>query len=188
MKIIGKCSGFWGLPLRSTTCYVDSDFILIVTVERAECRFIIPEGGYMHAVIYDGNCNLCVTLVQLLEKLDQGERFSYVPMQDEQTLKQFEVTATDCEQGMLLIELNAEGTSQQHRWQGSDAAEEIGRLLPMGAMFVQAYRAIPGAKPTGDKAYEFIRDNRYGLFGKRPQTYESGYACADGSCTTALKK
>ncbi|PLZ35449.1 thiol-disulfide oxidoreductase, partial [Fischerella thermalis WC542] len=26
-------------------------------------------------VIYDGNCNLCVTLVQLLENLDQGNQF-----------------------------------------------------------------------------------------------------------------
>jgi predicted DCC family thiol-disulfide oxidoreductase YuxK len=37
-------------------------------------------------VIYDGQCNLCVTLVQLLENLDQGKMFRYIPMQDEQVL------------------------------------------------------------------------------------------------------
>lgn len=135
-----------------------------------------------YAVIYDGNCNLCVTLVQLLEKLDKGERFSYVPMQDEQTLMNFGVTAQDCEMGMILIALDADGNGTEQRWQGSDAAEEIGDLLPMGGIFVQAYRAMPGFKPTGDKAYEFIRDNRYRLFGKRDQTYQPAYPCANGNC------
>lgn len=139
----------------------------------------------MYAVIYDGNCNLCVTLVQLLEKLDRGQRFSYVPMQDEALLERFEVTAEDCEMGMLLIELGPERDSTGQRWQGSDAAEEIGRLLPMGEVFVKAYQAMPGAKPTGDRTYEFIRDNRYSLFGKRDSTYQPDYPlCADGDCQT----
>lgn len=136
----------------------------------------------MYAVIYDGNCNLCVTLVQVLEKLDQGSKFRYVPMQDEATLAQFGVSAEDCEMGMILIALDTEGKATEQRWQGSDAAEEIGDLLPMGGLFVQAYRAMPGVKPTGDKAYEFIRDNRYQLFGKRDATYQPAYPCNDGNC------
>ena len=128
-------------------------------------------------VIYDGNCNLCVTLVQLLENLDQGKLFRYAPMQDEQTLQQWGVTPQACEQGMILIDAN----TPERRWQGSDAAEEIGRLLPMGSVFVEAYRALPGMKWVGDRFYEQIRDNRYTLFGKRGSTYQSAY-CADGSC------
>ena len=136
----------------------------------------------MYAVIYDGNCNLCVTLVQLLEKMDKGKQFRYVPMQDEPLLTRFAVTPADCELGMLLIELDANGNAMQRRWQGSDAAEEIGHLLPMGAAFVQAYRALPGMKQAGDKTYEFVRDNRYQLFGKRDKTYQPTYPCADGAC------
>ena len=136
----------------------------------------------MYAVIYDGNCNLCVTLVQLLEKLDQGQRFSYVPMQDKPILATLDVSAEECEMGMLLIALSNAESMTHGRWQGSDAAEEIGRLLPMGAVFVQAYRAMPGVKPTGDKAYEFVRDNRYDLFGKRADTYRSAYPCSQGQC------
>jgi predicted DCC family thiol-disulfide oxidoreductase YuxK len=52
----------------------------------------------------------------------------------------------------------------------------------MGQVFVQAYRALPGLKPMGDKSYEFIRDHRYQLFGQRNDTYQSAYACADGRC------
>ncbi|MEL7067406.1 MAG: DCC1-like thiol-disulfide oxidoreductase family protein [Cyanobacteria bacterium J06634_6] len=141
----------------------------------------------MYNVIYDGNCNLCVTLVQLLEKLDKGQQFRYVPMQDEATLARFDVTAKDCEMGMILIAPKTSEDALAKRWQGSDAAEEIGRLLPMGAVFVQAYRALPGAKYSGDRTYEFIRDNRYRLFGKRDQTYTSDYAvCEDDSCQKAF--
>ncbi len=80
-------------------------------------------------LIYDGDCNLCVTLVQLLETLDQGKLLRYVPMQDEQSLKQWGITEQNCQQGMILIDANA----PERLWQGSDAAEEIGRLLPLVA-------------------------------------------------------
>jgi predicted DCC family thiol-disulfide oxidoreductase YuxK len=113
--------------------------------------------------------------VRILENLDQGKLFSYVPMQDKETLSGWGITPQDCEQGMILI--NAEQLSQ--RWQGSDAIEEIGRLLPT-AGFVDIYRGLPSMKWLGDKFYEQIRDHRYTLFGKR-DTYESVY-CVDGSC------
>ncbi|PSB03515.1 thiol-disulfide oxidoreductase DCC family protein [Merismopedia glauca] len=131
-------------------------------------------------VIYDGNCNLCVTLVQQLEKLDQGKLFTYAPMQDEVTLTRFGITAQDCEMGMILID----GKDPQTRWQGSDAAEEIARLLPAGSGLVSAYRGLPGVKWVGDRFYEQIRDNRYQLFGKRSSTYNSPYpiGCQSGNC------
>lgn len=123
-------------------------------------------------VIYDGNCNLCTTLVQLLENLDRGQKFRYMPMQDEASLQQWGITAQDCELGMILIDADA----PQRRWQGSAAAEEIGRLLPMGDVFVTAYRSLPGLKWVGDRVYEQMRDNRYTLFGKRESTYKTAYS------------
>ncbi|MDY7019963.1 MAG: DCC1-like thiol-disulfide oxidoreductase family protein [Cyanobacteriota bacterium] len=128
-------------------------------------------------VIYDGNCNLCVSLVQLLENLDQGQQFQYIPMQNEVELNRFGITATDCEQGMILVD----GNKPERRWQGSDAAEEIGNLLPGGSLFVSAYRALPGVKWTGDRIYEQVRDNRYQWFGQRSDTYNSAYPSCE-SC------
>ena len=130
-------------------------------------------------VIYDGNCNLCTTLVQLLESLDKGQLFRYAPMQDDQTLKQWNITSQDCELGMILLDADA----PQRRWQGSAAAEEIGRLLPLGDVFVTAYRSLPGLKWVGDRVYEQVRDNRYTLFGKRSSTYKTAYAAANCDCT-----
>ncbi|MGQ4648623.1 DCC1-like thiol-disulfide oxidoreductase family protein [Lyngbya aestuarii] len=122
-------------------------------------------------VIYDGNCNLCVTLVQQLENLDKGQLFDYVPMQDEEMLKNFGVMPQDCEMGMILINASL----PEKRWQGSEAVEEMGRILPMGAIFIEAYRSLPGMKWIGDRAYEQIRDNRYSWFGQRSSTYKSAY-------------
>ncbi|MCD8488329.1 MAG: DCC1-like thiol-disulfide oxidoreductase family protein [Desertifilum sp.] len=126
-------------------------------------------------VIYDSTCNLCSNWVQILETLDQGKQFDYIPMQDAIAIAQFGITPQDCEQGVILIDAQ----SPQRRWQGSDAAEEVGRLLPMGEVLVQAYRTLPGVKWLGDRAYEQIRDNRYAWFGKCSTPYQSRYpACA----------
>jgi predicted DCC family thiol-disulfide oxidoreductase YuxK len=133
----------------------------------------------MYHVIYDGNCNLCVNLVRFLEVLDQGQRFQYAPMQDQSILERLSITAQDCELGMILID----SQDPQRRWQGSDAAEEIGRILPVGSLFVLTYRAMPGMKWMGDRLYEQVRDNRYTLFGKRSETYHSAYSlCKENSC------
>ena len=134
----------------------------------------------MYHVIYDGSCNLCVNLVKFLEQFDRGERFQYAPMQDQGILAQYSITPQDCEMGMLLI--NRENPAQ--RWQGSDAADEIGRLLPVAETVVAAYRAMPGAKWMGDRFYEQIRDNRYKLFGKRDSVYQPSYpTCNTGTCS-----
>ncbi|WP_107670721.1 thiol-disulfide oxidoreductase DCC family protein [Cyanothece sp. BG0011] len=125
----------------------------------------------VYHIIYDGNCNLCSTFTQLLANFDQGNLFDYIPMQDEATLKQFHITSNDCEMGMILID----GNNIKRRWQGSDAAEEIVNLLPLGQAFITAYRALPGMKTLGDKTYEQVRDNRYNWFGKREKTYQSPY-------------
>ena len=133
----------------------------------------------MHCVIYDGDCNLCTTLVQWLERLDRGQQFRYISMQDAEMLQQFNVTTSDCELGMLLID----EANPTQRWQGSDAAEEIGALLPAGALFVAAYRSLPGLKRAGDRLYVFVRDNRYRLFGRRSYTYTSAYrVCKSDRC------
>lgn len=128
----------------------------------------------VYHVIYDGNCNLCSNLVQLLEQLDAGQTFDYIPMQDRAALQQLNISSTDCELGMILVD----GEALDRRWQGTAAAEEIGRMLPLGAIFVTAYRSLPGVKWMGDRTYEQVRDHRYELFGRRESTYQPRYPAA----------
>lgn len=116
-----------------------------------------------YQVVYDAKCNLCSTFAQLLKQYDGGKIFDYIPMQDESSLAEYGIMPTDCEAGMILID----NEQLARRWQGSEAAEEIARLLPLGEVFIAAYRAIPGMKWLGDRSYEQIRDNRYEWFGER---------------------
>ena len=116
-----------------------------------------------YKVVYDSKCNLCSTFAQLLKQFDREQTFTYIPMQDETALACYGITPKDCEAGMILIDVN----QPDRRWQGSEAAEEIARLLPLGEAFIAAYRAIPGMKWVGDRSYEQIRDNRYEWFGER---------------------
>ena len=141
-------------------------FKIIITLSKKLAKLTMS-----YAVIYDGNCNLCANFVSILERFDRGRQFCYIPMQDDQTMQQFNVTPEDCEMGMILIDR----TDVTQRWQGSDAAEEIAKLLPMGNTFVSAYRAIAPLKAFGDSTYIQIRDNRYKLFGKRDRTYHTAY-------------
>lgn len=137
----------------------------------------------MYCVIYDGNCNLCANLVQVLETVDRGQQFRYVPMQDEATLARYGITAADCEAGMIVIDQ----TNPRRRWQGSEAAEEIGRLLPVVKGLVEMYRAVPGVKGGGDRLYAYIRDHRYQLFGQRRAVYQPTYPlCDSDTCDRAL--
>lgn len=120
-------------------------------------------------VIYDGNCNLCVSFVQRMEDLDRGQTFNYIPMQDEESLKEFGISSQDCELGIILID----AAHPERRWQGSDAVEEIASHLPVGKPMLDLYRSFPGMKWLGDRAYEQVRNNRYQWFGKRKETYHS---------------
>ncbi|MEL6494766.1 MAG: DCC1-like thiol-disulfide oxidoreductase family protein [Cyanobacteria bacterium J06623_7] len=116
-----------------------------------------------YQVVYDSKCNLCATFAQLLKQFDREQTFTYLPMQDETKLAQYGITPADCEAGMILIDNH----NPDQQWQGSAAAEEIARLLPLGEAFIAAYRAIPGMKWLGDRSYEQIRDHRYEWFGER---------------------
>lgn len=116
-----------------------------------------------YQVVYDSQCNLCTTFAQLLKQFDRDQTFTYIPMQDKASLANYGIFSRDCEAGMILIDKE----QPDRRWQGSEAAEEIARLLPLGEVFVAAYRAIPGMKWIGDRSYEQIRDHRYEWFGER---------------------
>jgi predicted DCC family thiol-disulfide oxidoreductase YuxK len=114
-------------------------------------------------VVYDDQCNLCSAGVDILKSLDWQGQFDYIPMSDTDALHRFDIIPASCELGMYLIDAQ----QPERKWQGSEAVEEITRLLPAGDLFISLYRAIPGAKSLGDRAYEQIRDHRYEWFGRR---------------------
>lgn len=130
-------------------------------------------------IIYDGNCNLCVSWVRLLEKIDRGNLFLYGPMQDRSILDQYGLTPEILAQGMILIDLE----NPDRCWQGSTAIEEVARHLPNGEFLIALYRQATPLKWLGDRTYAQIRDHRYQLFGSRTKTFVSTYAPPCSTCT-----
>jgi predicted DCC family thiol-disulfide oxidoreductase YuxK len=125
----------------------------------------------MYCLIYDGECNLCAHFVQALAQVDRGQRLTYAPMQDAEVLAQWGIPAAECEMGMILVDVDR----PQRRWQGSDAVEELTRLVPLGAATVGLYRWFPGLKALGDRLYAQVRDHRYRWFGRRTALYRAPY-------------
>ncbi len=125
-----------------------------------------------YTVIYDGQCNLCSNLVNILQHLDRGHHFQYIPMQDEGILSPWGVTMCQCDElGMMVID----NQDPSQRWQGSEAAEQIARVLPAGEFFMALYCGIPGLKWMGDRSYKQVRDHRYAWFGRRDQLFRTDY-------------
>ena len=116
-----------------------------------------------YLLIYDGKCNLCVSFVQAIAQLDQGENFCYLPMQDQAGLATWQIEPESCGAGMVLLEM----ANPTRKWQGTAAAEQIAEVFPIANLLVSAYRALPGLKQLGDRAYAQIRDHRYQWFGER---------------------
>lgn len=111
---------------------------------------------------------MCVTLVQALERWDQGGQFVYTPMQDARIFDHFALTPQNCTLGLFLVDLD----QPEVRWQGAAAVEEIGRRLHA---WIDLYRALPGFQTVGEGLYGLVRDTRYALWGRRDQTYWSCY-------------
>lgn len=118
-------------------------------------------------VIYDGNCNLCTTFVKLMEQVEGGKLFRYVPLQREEALRSLGIDPLEMAQGVVLLE--GEG-----KYQGMAAIERISQLLPGFSFLVELYHQIPGVKALVTSGYAWVRDHRYQLFGQCP-TYESQY-------------
>ncbi|APB34437.1 hypothetical protein GlitD10_2108 [Gloeomargarita lithophora Alchichica-D10] len=120
-----------------------------------------------YLIIYDGRCNLCSAGVQAVYALDQGRLFSYVPMQDEMALAAWGITPTTCAEGMIVLDQ----THPHQYWQGSAAVEQIARLVPGVAPWVERYQGVSALKSWGDAGYAQIREHRYAWFGERAEVY-----------------
>lgn len=106
-------------------------------------------------LIHDPNCPTCGPFIQLLQSLDGGKLFTCISLENSERLRDFELTVEECKQkGLILISAD----EPFKRWYGSEAIEEIINVLPMGYLLIATYRAMPGAKPIGDRVYVTLKN------------------------------
>ncbi|MBC7808300.1 MAG: DUF393 domain-containing protein [Akkermansiaceae bacterium] len=118
-------------------------------------------------VLFDGECNLCDGLVQLLIRQDkEGDRFRFAAQQSDKAqslMREAGYVAAGGTAAADTILVFVGGKLLTH----SDAALEIARNLPAPFPVLYAGKIVP--KLLRDAVYRFVARNRYRWFGKRDE-------------------
>ncbi len=112
-----------------------------------------------YIILFDGICNLCNFGVDFVIKRDKEKLFRFVSLQSNEGKKlvtNYKIAQkTD---SVILIKNN-------DAFVESDAAIEIGNMLPAPWKWASAFRFIP--RKIRDMIYRWVARNRYRWFGKR---------------------
>jgi len=114
----------------------------------------------LSVIIFDGVCNLCNTIVDLIIQKDKDKIFKFIPLQSEKSselLKKFNFQF-DTLDTVILIKSNQILTH-------SDAVLEITHSFKYPWKLLYLLKFIP--KFLRDWIYIFIASNRYTWFGKK---------------------
>ena len=69
-----------------------------------------------HTILYDGDCGICNYFAQKMSKLDQKNRFRFIPFQDvsEATLRKNRLSRKKCEQKIYMLKKGGGSLSGVH--------------------------------------------------------------------------
>jgi predicted DCC family thiol-disulfide oxidoreductase YuxK len=111
-------------------------------------------------VVFDGVCNLCNWVVQLIIRHDPDGHFQFASLQSEAGRALLESHGLNAIEPETIVLVRDERVSTM-----SDAALEIAR--DMGSPFSLLYPLIVLPKGFRDWAYRIVARNRYRWFGRR---------------------
>ena len=110
-------------------------------------------------IIFDGICNLCNASINFILKRDKRKQFLYISLQSDEGKQLVEDYKIPEETDSVVLIKN------ETVYVESDAALEIGLMLPRPWRWVSVFRIFP--KKLRDGIYRWIARNRYSWFGKR---------------------
>ncbi len=114
-----------------------------------------------HSVIlFDGVCNLCNTVVQVVIKRDRKNIFRFAPLQSEQANQLLNGNLKPTMNSFILLDDNVLYTK-------STAALRVCRRL--GGLWRLMYGFIIVPKAVRDAVYDWIAANRYRWFGRKTE-------------------
>jgi predicted DCC family thiol-disulfide oxidoreductase YuxK len=112
-------------------------------------------------ILFDGVCNLCHSLVQMVIRHDPGAYFRFASLQSETgkaLLRQYHIPEHATPESLVLIE-------QGGAWQYSSAALRITRKLKSWHRLLYPFIFLPAF--LRDPVYKWIARNRYRWFGRQ---------------------
>lgn len=118
----------------------------------------IDEGSPV--ILYDGECNLCASVVAFILPRDRRGRFRFAALQSDSGRRL--LAGAGCEFGELSTVVLVEG---DRCWARSDAVLRICRLLPLPWPALAGLWLVP--RPLRDAAYALIASRRRRWFGRR---------------------
>lgn len=114
-----------------------------------------------HAVIlFDGVCNLCNSLVNVLIDQDEDGYFKIGTLQSDEALELLRLHGLDEDRMDSLVLLEGEAVYRR-----SEAALQIARRLGWPWILLYPLLALPRA--LRDAVYDWVAANRYRWFGRR---------------------
>jgi predicted DCC family thiol-disulfide oxidoreductase YuxK len=125
---------------------------------RPEQKSIVSE--LPAVILYDGDCNLCASVVAFILPRDRRRRFRFAALQSDSGRRL--LRAMDCTFSENSTVVLVEGERCRAR---SDAALRICSLLPLPWPALAGLGLVP--RPLRDLAYKFIAGQRRRWFGRR---------------------
>lgn len=124
-------------------------------------------------VIYDGNCNFCISQVKNLRRLDCcGGRLSFLSLHDRRVSERYpDLTYDQMMAEMYVVD------RQGRRHGGGDAVRYLSRRLPL--LWIAApILHLPGTANLWRYLYHQVAKRRYKLAGKK----DGGKSCDGDAC------
>lgn len=118
---------------------------------------VAPSLGRAYTVVYDGDCKVCTRLSKVLATWDGRRLLEVVSSQQPGVTARFPWIPTRAYVEALQL-IARDGTT----WQGSEAIEQLLRILPKGRLLSWIF-SIPLARPLADRFYRWFARNRYKL-------------------------
>ena len=105
-------------------------------------------------VVYDGQCGVCRSSVDLLRRWDTHHRLEMVPYQDEGVMKRFpQIEPAEFREAVQVV------ASDGRYWSGADAVEKALERTPRGRLLAWVFK-LPFARPIARAFYRWFARNR----------------------------
>lgn len=111
-----------------------------------------------YTVVYDGDCNVCTRLVDVLERLDSDREIEIMPSRAAAISTRFPWIPAGAYKESIQVIRSADGRT----WQGAAAIEQLLDVLPKGTLMSWIF-SIPLARPVAERLYRLFARNRHRL-------------------------
>ncbi|WP_376796781.1 thiol-disulfide oxidoreductase DCC family protein [Thermogemmatispora sp.] len=121
-------------------------------------------------VIFDGSCDFCTAIAQLLQRLDWRRRLTCLPFQIGGLPERYGLSSQQCEESVWTI------LPDGRRYRGAQAISLILDQL-IGVPLLQRLYRLPGLAPLEEGLYRWVANHRQYLPGVTPFCQRPGSPC-----------